>query len=439
MSKRILGKSLLCLFVGALIIGAAGSEVNCPVFDTNPYEPKVTILQPDDGESFDEGAPIELRALVENMYGQAQSFVTVAWKSDKDGDLGSAACNQDWESRIELTGLSLGEHTITAVAYNPDAIISAEDSIQVTIRGGGDMVTIPAGTFTMGRANSGDDATYGESDELPRHEVYLDSYQIGKYEVTNAEYTNILNWALGNGYIETYDATTVTSYGQELIDLDTAYCQVRYSEERFIVESRDSYSMEDHPVVAVSWYGAIAYCNWLSRANDLVPCYNTSTWRCDFTRNGYRLPTEAEWERAAAWSGSKHWIYGYQNDYFSQTRANSNDEEYANPLNLSAYPYTTPIGYYNGMNSGTSNSPSPVGCYDMSGNVTEWCYDWYDGNYYNQSPENNPTGPTSDSYRILRGGAWVSSFHHYARSANRLANYPTYSHNYVGFRLSRDN
>ncbi|MFC1737243.1 formylglycine-generating enzyme family protein [Candidatus Hydrogenedentota bacterium] len=309
--------------------------------------------------------------------------------------------------------------------------------------GEGKMISVPAGAFTMGRTDSGDDATYGGSPELPRHDVYLDSYQIGKYEVTNGEYTEILNWALDTGRL-TDTSFDTWAYGQTLLRVSSDYCQISYSGGEFIVESRDGYSMADHPVLEVSWYGAAVYCNWLSESKGLEPCYDISTWECDFTKSGYHLPTEAQWERAAAWSGSKHWIYGYQSDTFSQTRANGYYNDFANPLGLSNWPYTSPVGHYNGTNSGTVDSPSPVGCYDMSGNVWEWCNDWYDASYYTSSPENNPTGPSSSpgSYRVLRGGSWYHG--HYGHSRRDLRSARRHAFNAAGmggdfgFRVSRD-
>ncbi|MFC1735750.1 putative Ig domain-containing protein [Candidatus Hydrogenedentota bacterium] len=297
------------------------------------------------------------------------------------------------------------------------------------------MVTVPAGTFTMGRTAGGDDEN-GVSDELPRHDVYLDSYEMGEYEVTNAEYAYILNWALDNDRL-TYTSGNISAYGQMLLAVTLDPCQIDYSGDQFVVESRDGYSMEDHPVIVVTWHGAVTYCNWLSEVNGLTPCYDTSTWNCDFTQNGYRLPTEAEWERAAAWDGSKHWIYSFQSDTNTSTRANYNSN---NPLELSSYPYTTPAGYYNGVNSSRADSQSPVGCYDMSGNVWEWCHDLYAKDYYGISPENNPTGPASGSNHVLRGGSWLFTFYGFSlRSAYRGANSASSAEDFNGFRISRNN
>ena len=203
-----------------------------------------------------------------------------------------------------------------------------------------------------------------------------------------------------------------------------------------MVESRDGHSMADHPVVNVSWYGAVAFCNWLSEDQGLTPCYDLDSWeRTTPVPNGYRLPTEAEWERAAAWDAgsSKHWVYGFQSDNISKNRCNYEDSGYANPLNLTSYPYTTPIGYYDGS-SGTTDSPSEVGCYDLSGNVCEWCHDRYSSSYYDGGAQTDPPGPSSGTYRVLRGGSW-RYLARYCRSAFRHWRVPDFGYYDLGLRL----
>ena len=317
----------------------------------------------------------------------------------------------------------------------------------------GELIAIPAGEFQMG-----DPWNDGSSDEKPVHTVYLDAYQIGKYEVTNQEYADVLNWAHGQGYLTDYDGGAYTgggiyAYGQVIAVTESvsSNSQITYSGGVFGVRSRTGYlgqifSMEYHPMVYVTWYGAVCYCNWLSVMQGLQACYDTSTWmRYDPVRNGYRLPTEAEWECAAAWDGSKHWRYGMTSDLIDLTRANYYDGNNANPLGLWSLPYTSPVGWYNGINpvhvstAGTSltvKAVSPAGAYDMCGNVWEWCHDWYLGTYYSEGTMTNPLGPSTGTARVLRGGCW-NDIGSNTRTAYREHVRPDYwDSQYFGFRVA---
>ena len=337
------------------------------------------------------------------------------------------------------------ESAIAGNAITP----SANDAIE--------MVSVPAGTFTMGRRDDGDDGTYGDSTELPRHQVTLSAYQIGKYEVTNGQYCDVLNWALGRGYLKNSSSGAYTggdvyaSGGFLLLAVSDSQCQIQYSGGSFTWKSRigsgnANYSMENHPVVDVTWYGAVAFCNWSSEKEGLTPCYNLRTWALTVPYpNGYRLPTEAEWERAAAWDGSKHWVYSFISDTLTgKNRCNYWDiyasGTHVNPLGLT-HPYTSPVGWFNGTNVSpngsvqTVNSPSPVGAYDMGGNVWEWCHDWYGS--YSSDAQSDPTGPGSGIARVERGGGWYNFFHQF-RSASRSLLYtlPDYWNSSFGFRLA---
>lgn len=314
-----------------------------------------------------------------------------------------------------------------------------------------EMVSVPAGTFRMG-----DPWNEGYTDERPVHDVYLRAYEIGRYEVTNAEYAAFLNTALGAGEI-TVTSNVVYLTGNSTNPLfypaDT-YSQITYSGGTFTPRTRTSstlgdVSMADHPVVVVTWYGAAAYCNWLSRQQGYQEVYTQSgLWPSDLTRNGYHLPTEAQWERAAGWDPSHndpvaqgHWRYGFMSDSIDFSRANYYSSTWANPLSLTSHPYTSPVGFYNGVSvsrtGATVNSPSAVGCYDMSGNVLEWCNDWW-YRVYTVDPVSDPVGPSSGTYRVLRGGDWGTYDADSCRSADRNDSYSPSSWNYyVGFRVSR--
>jgi formylglycine-generating enzyme required for sulfatase activity len=172
------------------------------------------------------------------------------------------------------------------------------------------------------------------------------------------------------------------------------------------------------PVENISWYDAIAYCNKRSEKEGLTPAYQGSgdSIVCDFSASGYRLPTEAEWEYAARWGNS----VDLSLVYIGEPNVNS-------------------ISWFT-MNSGQKTQPvmtkvpNTLGLYDMSGNVYEWCWDWYD-RYGNDSPQ-DPTGPASGEFRVIRGGSWLSagtSLRHTGRSGEN----PSARNSYIGLRVVR--
>jgi formylglycine-generating enzyme required for sulfatase activity len=231
-------------------------------------------------------------------------------------------------------------------------------------------VTIPAGEFQMGSSDK-QIADAGKlcsdcdfSDEQPQHLVGLDTYQIGKYEVTNRQYDQCVKARVCR-------AVPDVGEGKEL-----------------------------HPVVNVNWYDAKAYCKWA----------------------GGRLPTEAEWEKAAGWDDQAKTKRTYPwGETIDCTYANSSG----------CVVDTMPVGSY-------ESGKSPYGLYDMAGNVWEWVNDWFSDTYYQGSPSSNPLGPSSGEVRVLRGGSWRDDILG-ARSSDRGWNYPTaVAFNYFGFRCARD-
>ncbi|MHC4624858.1 MAG: formylglycine-generating enzyme family protein, partial [Planctomycetota bacterium] len=305
-----------------------------------------------------------------------------------------------------------------------------------------DMAYIPDGEFDMGD-HHGD----GYSDELPVHAVLLDSFFMSKFEITNQQYCDYLNSA--------YDACDIkVDGGIVFASSDSSnsypYCDtysygyispVDYNHVTgtFSVKTKGGRDMSDDPVVELSWYGAAAYCNWRSQQEGKEQCYDLSTWTCDFNKKGYRLPTEAEWEYAARGGLSgKRFPWG---DTVSHSQANY----YADPCSCS-YDESPTTGYHPMYYDGIQPSTAPVGSfqandygvYDMTGNVWEWCHDWYDSGYYDASPYDNPPGPANGTGRVLRGGGW-SYVASYCRVATRyIICTPACRFGFNGFRVVLD-
>ena len=258
------------------------------------------------------------------------------------------------------------------------------------------LVYVPAGPFQMGD-NNGD----GEPRERPVHGVDVDAFYIGKFEVTNADwkkfladpgYDDVKHWP--NGRVMPRDQipywTQQQNHGGATPDSD------------------------GYPVIGVNWDAATAYCRWLSAK----------------TGKKYRLPTEAEWEKAARGTDQRRFPWG-----------NSIDASYANFTGAQKFDTVRLPGFYDGsVRDGlqTHNNASPYGAMDMAGNLMEWCSDWYSSDYYAVSAKKNPKGPEKGAYRVLRGGAFFfegQDLRTYARSAG----WPSLqAWRMIGFRVVRE-
>lgn len=256
------------------------------------------------------------------------------------------------------------------IGYEPVVIVPVTTLTPVSPTD--DMVLIPAGTFLMG-SNDGD------PDEKPVHEVYLDAYYIDKYEVINLQFSEFLN-EKGNR----------EEGGVSWLDTSDEDCLIEYRNGKYQPKS----GYENHPVIEVSWYGARAYAEWA----------------------GKRLPTEAEWEKAARGGlVAKKYPWG---DSIDSSKANYGEN----------VGQTTTDGRY---------PPNNYGLYDMGGNVWEWVNDWYDEDYYSSSDSyRNPQGPNYGSERVIRGAGW-SDDASYLRSASRSYVNPDSTSNHLGFRCAK--
>ncbi len=277
-------------------------------------------------------------------------------------------------------------------------------------------VTIPAGTFQMG-----DSFNEGEANEKPVHTVTLSTFQISKYEITNAQYAWFLNALNIQRQIKLVDGAVYHVADRNNIQpfCDThasgSDSQIDFVDGAFIVLTRDGQSQLNHPVVEVSWHGADAFCFFY----------------------GYRLPTEAQWEYAARGGDSLQRFANGQTinhslaNFYSSWRAGQ-----------PAYAYDTCAsqGYHPTYNTGTPPFTAPVGSFapnafnlhDMTGNAWEWCADRY-GNY-SDTPATDPTGPLYGNFRVFRGGSWYDNAC-YCRTACRGAVAPSGRSNAFGFRV----
>ena len=203
-----------------------------------------------------------------------------------------------------------------------------------------EMVLVPSGWFIMGDEK-------GQIDEKP-HKVHTSSFYIDKYPVTQEEYQRVMG------------------------------------------ENPSRWKASQNPVEQVRWSDAVRYCNARSRLEELQPCYDLETWECNFNANGYRLPTEAEWEYVCRAGTETRFFFG---------NSQSKLKRYAwSKENSGGRPH--PVG---------QKLPNPWGLYDVYGNVWEWCNDFYKVDYYQESPKENPNGPKTGDSKVVRGGAWNSN------------------------------
>jgi iron(II)-dependent oxidoreductase len=243
-----------------------------------------------------------------------------------------------------------------------------------------EMVKIPAGTFLMGSDKKVDRNAY--QPEFPQRRVYLDSYEIDKYEVTTVQFLKFV----------------LATDRKPLIDWQ--YEGGNFQE-----------TMANHPVMHVSWFDADAYCRWA----------------------GKRLPTSAEWEKAAR--GEDGRVYPWGNEPAGLSRANFGRTGLSGPVRdrperLLLYPPIISVDKYD-------NGVSPYGVFQLAGNVAEWTADWYDPHYYKTAPDRNPKGPEKGTQRAFRGGGWIDSTPS-VRPAQRNGTDPNTKMNWLGFRCARD-
>ena len=306
--------------------------------------------------------------------------------------------------------------------------LSADRDAKSHETGSAAMVFVPGGTFRMGNVRA---ANEGSDSERPVHQVTLSPYWIGKYEVTWPLWVRVRDWAKANGY--EFENEGQEGYGNQTANTTPQANSVDEDAVADAAASKPAFS--EQPVVMINWYDMAKWCNAYSQMQGLTPCYYTgsafrtvyktgrkdlTTRLVNWTANGYRLPTEAEWEFAA-----KGGAAGAVNPF--KYAGGDNPDEVAWYDKSSGYA-THLVG---------TKLPNQLGIHDMSGNVWERCFDWYAA--YSAQAQLDPKGPDAGQSRVLRGGSCVDGPGN-LRSSHRDGCDPGghYGHLYgIGFRLVR--
>lgn len=324
----------------------------------------------------------------------------LAWTNQAPGtilQIQRAEGLQDWQDYVEIVATGDVQSTLVVDPALPAG-----------------MVFIPAGVFTMGATtNMGHE---GYANELPQHQVQVGAFYLDCCEVSKGLWDTVAAWAAEHDY----DLAPEQAGGRSAVE----------------------------PAIQVSWYESLKWCNARSEMEGLAPCYRVgdevfrsgpeAVVAFDAEAAGYRLPTEAEWEKAAR-GGARGHRFPWRED-------NEIQHQRANYYSFDGYAYdTSPTRSFNpACTNGTAPFTSPVGSFpangyglhDMAGNVWEWCWDAYAVDYYSSSPVKNPRGAPASTCRVMRGGSWASGPDG-IRLALRCGSYPTQSTSSLGFRCAR--
>lgn len=356
----------------------------------------------------DGGAPISERGVVYSL-----TKVNHAPAADSPGVIQVAVPGGTGVFAVPVTGLEAGiTYSYRAYASNSEGTSYSVAGTFTTLPTPPGFAYIPSGSFTMGAISSDGDA------DATAHEVSLTACVLQQKETTKAEWDEVRSWAVLQGYTDL---------------------------------PQGSGKSGSHPVTGVSWWDVVKWCNARSEKEGLTPCYTngptvmrtgTTAPSVNWNANGYRLPTEAEWEK-----GARGGITAQRFPWGTKTIRNGAAEEggqanYQGATSGFAYDLG-PDGYNPAFDDGLPPYTSPAGSfpanghglYDMAGNVSEWCWDWYAAEAYTPGRQ-NPRGPDQGTARVLRGGSWNSHADN-ARCSARSGHLPEIKSNEIGFRLAQ--
>lgn len=353
--------------------------------------------------------PAQMQLLVRNIGNTALTGLNASFEGihtqDFSAILGSTELTPGATTslNVEFLGAIGARSTLTVSATENASLFHIPVTGSVGAPAG--FAVVPAGTFTMGRT-SGDT----DSNAQPVN-VIVSGFAIQTTEVTRDQWNEVRSWGLANGYT----------------DIETGGGKAG-----------------NHPVNLLNWWSAVKWCNARSEKDGLDPVYRNADGTVfkigrtaptpNWSANGYRLPTEAEWEKAARggvsgqrfpWGETiRHAIANFRNNGGESYQSGTTD--YHPTYATGSSPFTSPVGSF---------APNGFGLYDMAGNVFEWTWDWYGASYYAEGAV-DPWGPGSGTYRVLRGGSFRDSAY-FARSSIRITGTPGFTYTGGGFRPAR--